>query len=204
VGDITSTEAYNSYSPITFGTTKPINPLPVELLRFDVSCQDNNRVISWTTATETNNDYFNIERSFNGISYEIIGQESGAGTTNIVSNYSFIDDSNHSGDIYYRITQVDFDGTAKTYDAQIVNCDGENQIIVVKPNPFQDMVEVLAHFDGQVRIDIYNAQAKLVYSELDNIENTKQLHLQDLKPGVYLLKITEQNGKMYNFKIVKR
>jgi hypothetical protein len=204
VGDITSTEVYNSYSPITFGTFKDTNPLPVELLRFDVSCQAENRVVSWSTATEINNDYFNIERSFNGISYEIIGQESGAGTTNIVSNYSFVDDSNHSGDIYYRITQVDFDGTAKTYDAQIVNCDGSSQIIVVKPNPFQDMVEVLAHFDNQVRIDIYNAQAKLVYSELDNIENSKQLHLQDLKPGVYLLKITEKDGKMYNFKIVKR
>lgn len=200
---ITSTKLFEHYSPITIGTLVFENPLPVELLRFDVSCQVQNRVISWSTATETNSDYFVVERSFNGINFHEIAQVQGAGNSNVVNNYSTVDDEFISGNIYYRLKQVDFDGTAKVFDIQVVNCDGENQIVLVKPNPFKEIIEIVASIDGNSRVDIFNSLGKVIHSEVSYLNGTKQIDLAHLKPGVYMLRIAEPNGKVYNFKLVK-
>lgn len=202
-GSITSLIPFDSYSPITFGTTKPVNPLPIELLHFDVNCDGNNRIVSWSTATEINNDYFVVEHSTNGIIFDEITQIQGAGNSNVVNNYFFVDDSYISENIYYRLKQIDFDGTSKTFDIQVVNCNNETQVIIVKPNPFKEIVEIIATIDGNNNIEVFNSLGKLVYQEKVYLNDVKQLNLSNLKYGMYMLRITESNGKMYNFKLIK-
>jgi hypothetical protein len=203
VGYITSTKPFTHYSPITFGTIDKTNELPVELIDFDVSCGNNNRIVSWTTASEINNDYFIVERSTNGIIYENIGKKAGSGNSNIINEYIFVDDSNISGDMYYRITQIDFDGTSKTYNAQIINCDESGENITIRPNPFNEVLEIVAHIDDICKIEIYNTLSKLIYSEVSHIRGAKKLQLGDLQNGVYMLRISTKNGKTFNYKIIK-
>jgi hypothetical protein len=84
-------------------------PLPVELIQFSALKQTDGVLLNWTTASEINNDYFDIERSINGIDFEQIGRLAGSGTTSEIRKYSFTDRETRSSS-YYRLKQVDFDG----------------------------------------------------------------------------------------------
>jgi hypothetical protein len=105
--------------------------------------------------------------------------------------------------MYYRITQIDFDGTSKTYNAQIINCDESGENITIRPNPFNEVLEIVAHIDDICKIEIYNTLSKLIYSEVSHIRGAKKLQLGDLQNGVYMLRISTKNGKTFNYKIIK-
>ncbi|MBC7411150.1 MAG: T9SS type A sorting domain-containing protein [Bacteroidia bacterium] len=86
------------------------NPLPITLKSITANCIDNNVKIEWITASETNNNYFTIEKSINAISFEPIATIAGAGNSTLDKsyNYSFSETSNTQ--IYYRLKQTDYDG----------------------------------------------------------------------------------------------
>lgn len=101
-------------------------PLPVELLSFTASCNGKNNKLQWATASELNNDFFDIERSLNGNEFTKWMQVKGSGTTNVQTNYEITDDSKNTSVAYYKLKQIDFDGKVtelKTVHA--LNCDGE-------------------------------------------------------------------------------
>ncbi|SHM07014.1 beta strand repeat-containing protein [Hymenobacter psychrotolerans] len=90
-------------------------PLPVELKAFDVTAQNYDAKLSWSTASEKNNDHFDVERSFDGRTFERITQVRGQGTTTQATAYAFTDVNvgrKQQGLVYYRLQQVDTDGTA--------------------------------------------------------------------------------------------
>jgi len=94
-----------------------IDPLPVELISFEGISTDHGNLLTWKTASEQNSDYYLIERSTTGEFNEnsVIGQKLGAGNSNQLISYNFLD-NNFQRDInYYRITQVDTDGNFKIY-----------------------------------------------------------------------------------------
>jgi len=86
--------------------------LPVDLVDFSLSAKNKNTVLlDWETATEINNDYFQIERSYNAREYTTIGKVAGAGNTSDIQTYSFLDEKPElNRPVYYRLKQVDFDG----------------------------------------------------------------------------------------------
>lgn len=86
--------------------------LPIELLRFTGAPDEYGIRLQWETATELNNDYMAVERSSDGIVFRELGRVRGAGTTNVTQRYDFLDRQPQPGDNYYRLRQVDFDGTA--------------------------------------------------------------------------------------------
>jgi hypothetical protein len=84
--------------------------LPVSLLGFDVNLQANGKVkLTWSTAMESNNKYFTVERSENGSDYVLVGTVNGAGNSSIKKDYLFIDESPLPGTSYYRLSQTDID-----------------------------------------------------------------------------------------------
>lgn len=99
-------------------------PLPIELLSNEATCSDKNVVIKWATATETNNNYFTIERSIDGINFIDIGTVAGAGNSISVLNYSFTDYNSFNGISYYRLKQTDYNGDNKSFD--IITADNCN------------------------------------------------------------------------------
>lgn len=128
-----------SFSP--YGVSSGTGPLPIELLSFDASLSQDNKVdIEWVTASELNNEYFNVERSNDGINFEPIEKVKGAGNSNKELNYSTIDNDPFDGLNYYRLMQVDFDGQHSYSDIRKVLVNKNRNIadavnMEVYPNP---------------------------------------------------------------------
>ncbi len=116
--------------------------LPVELIGFEARVNSDNQVeLDWATASELNNDYFLIERSRDGAVWEVIAQVAGNGTTSQAMHYSTIDKEPYQGRSYYRLQQVDFDGTTAYSDLVNVKIEllaGFNLF----PNPVVDKLKI--------------------------------------------------------------
>jgi len=94
--------------------------LPVSLSDFNAKVLDNSVELSWATTVETNNDYFQIERSSNGRAFEMIDRVEGANNSVTLKNYTSIDRNPNTGDNYYRIKQVDLNGAFTYSDIVLV------------------------------------------------------------------------------------
>ena len=115
-----------------------INNLPIELLTFEASINENNQIIiRWVTASEINNDYFTIERSADGVNFELVCIVNGAGNSNNVLNYETIDNNPLQGISYYRLKQTDYDGQFEYSSLVAVKNQKEtiSQEMNVYPNP---------------------------------------------------------------------
>ncbi|MER2997339.1 T9SS type A sorting domain-containing protein [Pontibacter populi] len=186
-------------------------PLPVELLYFKATKQDNAAVLEWKTASERNNSGFEVEASADGYSYQKIGfVKSAVGTSAIAQNYSFTDNRNgKNGVLYYRLRQVDEDGTFKFYGPRTVNFGTVTKTtIVAYPNPFESEVKLAidAANDGKARLTLYTAAGKIITQHEEPLAkgaSVLQLNLnQSLPRGLYLLTI-EQNGDVETLKLIK-
>ncbi len=196
---------------ITLATKENLNPLPVELLYFTAKCDNSTSLLSWQTASETNNDFYIIEKSKDMVDFFEIGRVDGAGSSNQVLNYNYTDKELFSGDNYYRLKQVDFDGRITTYDAVTVNCDRDTEsapTMIAYPNPFKDELNVIIENlqDKNFVLEIYDDLGRVVFSQDFTSENSKfytTLSLKDLRPAVYNLR-SKSEGSVINLKIVKK
>ncbi len=111
--------------------------LPIELLSFNATFDNNHVVLDWSTASEINNDYFTIERSTDGVNFEILNIVNGAGNSNDILNYETIDNNPLEGTSYYRLKQTDYDG--KFEYSSLVSVKNQKKAISqdmnVYPNP---------------------------------------------------------------------
>lgn len=111
-----SSNSDNTYTNSgTTGASITINqncngPLPIELADFNLELNGNVVTLKWTTFSELENDYFEIQRSINAKQFETIGKLDGAGTTNEITNYSYTDPTPHRGINFYRLKHTDFNG----------------------------------------------------------------------------------------------
>jgi hypothetical protein len=137
-----------------FGVAQSTAPLPVEFVSFTGVALDEKNQLSWTTASETNSQFFYIERSDDGVNFNTIGRKDGAGTTSQIHHYSFDDFSPIEGTNYYRLRQVDFNGA--TMYSNIIALDfhrGNMTVMNVKPNPTNG--EVNFDFSSPVETTIH-------------------------------------------------
>lgn len=105
-----SRSGLNSFSPFAVERAST-HPLPIQLINFDAKFNANKQVdVVWSTATETNNDYFTVERSTDGLNFELLETVKGAGTSSSLLKYAIVDYNPFSGTSYYRLKQTDFDG----------------------------------------------------------------------------------------------
>ena len=96
-------------------TIQMVTPLPVELIYFDGVGNTSFNKLIWSTASEHNSDYFQIERSIDGVEWKTIGTKTASGNSNTKIDYSFIDSFDDFVINYYRLVQVDYDGQYKIY-----------------------------------------------------------------------------------------
>ncbi|MEM6700678.1 MAG: hypothetical protein AAF599_19895, partial [Bacteroidota bacterium] len=116
--------------------------LPVELTTFRVKNQKAGIELYWETASEYENDYFLVEKSEDAIHFETIGKVQGAGTTLVPQKYIFVDDASYSElTTYYRLKQVDFDGSFE-YSSIISTKTKENANFKSYPNPIKDLLYI--------------------------------------------------------------
>lgn len=180
---------------------RPIIILPVELVSFTCSPEGNGTRLSWQTASEFNNSHFVIESSQDAIAFDSVGLVVGSGTSNVLHNYSFLDD----GRGYYRLKQVDNNGQTKM--TGIIDCRGtltdtpQNQIesVLIFPNPTSGMITV-KNVIGTV--DVVDVLGKVLFTqEINQLDNV--LSLQHVPAGTYIIKVLKPNGDYIVQKVFK-
>ncbi|HET6989848.1 MAG TPA: T9SS type A sorting domain-containing protein, partial [Bacteroidia bacterium] len=179
-----------------FGTAQSTTPLPVELLNFaGENMGDRNRLV-WTTASETNNDYFTLERSDDGVHFSEVTRVDGAGTTTQQRNYEAFDNYPNSGYNYYRLKQTDFNG-AFSYSGIVVM---ENKFVIasvenIHPNPSTGDLnfDLLSTEKGTALVEVMDITGRIVLSSSSAIEdgrNTLKVDLSSLAQGTYMLRVS--------------
>ena len=125
----------NDPTLLTFATVNGNNPLPIELRSFEAQPDGSEVKLLWSTASETNNAYFAIERISEGLTFYEIGSVQGSNNSNEVLHYSFTDPSPISGINYYRLKQVDFDGSFEYSPVISIDLTNNNSFADLYPNP---------------------------------------------------------------------
>ena len=165
------------------------NGLPIDLVAFTGECLSNQISLNWETATETNNDYFSIERSNDGINWSEIGKISGAGNSSSSRKY-FLSDINQYNEVsYYQLKQHDFSGITRTFGPiSVQTCIAANEALTIYPNPAKDAINI--NFNGNIEqvmnSEIYdlfgrNMYQSSIYQSAINVEN--------FQDGIYFLQL---------------
>jgi len=182
--------------------------LPIELLSFDARLRGKVVDLSWVTHSETNNDFFSIERSADGLRFESIGQEKGAGTSREARQYEFTDAQPMSGINYYRLKQTDFDGQYTYSHVLSIQLKTNDLHIDILQNPVQGNTLQLV-FEGHkpdiAALEIYNAAGQKAGEEMLEISSGKSFPVIDIAhftAGVYFAKIS-CGGKTVVIKFIK-
>ncbi len=191
---------------LTGGASLNCSVLPVELINFEATPIKDNVVIRWSTASETNNNFFTVERSSDGIKFEVIQILQGAGSSTIRNDYTTVDDSPYKGISYYRLKQIDFDGTISYSNIVPVKIDANNVFYIV-PNPATEKAELIfgSSDNSQMQLKIFNMHGNQVaFENIDPVQglNHHTLNLENLDKGIYYL-ILENKFTSLKTRLVK-
>ncbi|MBK6834346.1 MAG: T9SS type A sorting domain-containing protein [Bacteroidetes bacterium] len=215
---ITSTVAFTSFSPITFGSIVSYgsNPLPVELISFTAVPLNNKEVVlDWKTATEINNNYFLIEKSSNAVDYEVVTSVASKainGNSSTILNYDAIDSSPYSGTSYYRLKQIDFNGDYKYSDVVAVNLNENAELVFdVYPNPTDGNsfnISFATEYDKDYFIEVYDLQGKQlllqkVIADKAGVSTFEIIPANQFSSGMYFVKLNSNGKSNYKKIIVK-
>jgi len=192
VADVGAIEyAVNS---LTFATPLPLGAgtLPVRFTRFSADCLPNRSInVSWSTSEETNNSYFDIEKSTNGVDWKSVGRVNAGGNSATSRNYQFNDPQ--GGTAEYRLKQVDIDGKVTYSNIARTSCDSRNVYVSLFPVPARDFVNLVIGADRTIKtsIQVFDNNGKLVVNmpvTLNNGQNNFRIDVQHLTAGEYYIK----------------
>ena len=166
--------------------------VPVELSSFNALTKGNDVILNWQTATEINNQGFEIERNNNG-EFQKVGFVPGHGTTTEIRNYSFTDENLTPGEYSYRLKQMDYDGTTEYSDIVEVDVNQpiEYNLSQNYPNPFNPSTTISYTIptDGLVTLKVYDVLGKEVATLVNEMQTAGKLNItfdaSDLSSGVY-------------------
>ncbi len=175
---------------------KPSGVLPLTLLSFTATAQQNKAVLlSWTTANETNNNFFTIEKSRDGNSFTIAGTIAAKADGSTQNNYTFTDNIPFTGTSYYRLKQTDKDGKF-TYSKVVPVNIAALAAMLIKPNPSHNgrFSIDLGVERNNIRITATDNNGRTVYSK--QLSSAQQLNIDLNKAkGIYFLQVEYDGGK---------
>lgn len=125
-------------------------PTPVKLTSFTGQLKNQAISLTWQTSLELNNSHFDLERSADGVNFETIGRIEGNGTTTATQNYNLVDAMPLLGYNYYRLNQVDYDGTSEYSSIIAVNYEVKDEVLQVFPSPARDVLQVVTNPDSDL------------------------------------------------------
>ena len=186
---------------------QPQFPLPVELVKFTATRQTGGGVrLTWATASEKNNDRFEVQRSLDGQTFTSVLSVAGQGTTSQAHEYSALDTAAPTSQLYYRLRQVDLDGKASYSPvASVAPVTGTNAPIelTVYPNPVQDHLTVVLSRTDAAQIAIRDLTGRMVMPLAPLAANGEVNLPSSLAPGTYLLEVHQGSEKAVR-RIIKK
>lgn len=189
--------------PVIATTGTGCETSPVRLVEFKGIRESNVTSLSWITASEENSSYFEVQRSTNGTDFIGIGKVAAAGESSSILYYTFEDSYPVNGLFYYRLKQVDFDGSHELSKIVSVSNEDETRLSLV-PNPFQksSQLAVASPYSSSYSVFVIDLSGMVVESAVDlGIEEKVEIGA-SLSSGMYLLKVVV-NEKTYHLKMVK-
>lgn len=183
------------------------------IINFTASSVPQGVKISWSTSAETNNDYFTLEHSNDGVNFEALDNVDGSGNTQQAVQYTYLDEVPSAGVNYYRLCQTCFDGSSKTFEPISIKL-GKNSsslsVVNVYPNPFNGDFLLTYHSDAKTltTLEILNAQGKRYYSEA--LKSDSGVNVYDfnskvqLPHGIYFVSLSQGNTRTEAIRIVKK
>jgi|GEM_PF-2644759 len=188
----TTTYHYEIFTYLNPWSSKAQSPnlnivsLPVDLISFDGKLKSDLVSLDWSTASEQNNLHFDIYKSLNGSDFHPIGREEGGGNSQTIIAYNFID-SDVKALQYYKLKQVDFDGSFKYSDVIAVRSAESNFDYVI-----QTSEEVILNTEHIARVVVINQQGQILMDK--EISSETILQKSDYKPGIYIISVYHQYG----------
>ncbi len=179
---------------------------PVELISFEAAPEYQDVLLSWTTASEINNDRFEIERSLDGVAFSKVGSIDGVGTTTATQQYNYRDQQALDLDanvLYYRLRQIDLDGSFHLTNVVAVSTLRDELVgLSAYPVPFQEEVNVrmVLKEDSPIRVQLLDIQGKVLSEErLQGRKgvNPYSLPAGDLSSGVYMIRVVTAQSSTF-------
>jgi len=185
------------------------DPLPVELLSFTGKKEKETVDLTWETASELNNDYFILERSSDGRNFSELVTIQGLGTSEAANTYRFSDAKPFAGINYYRLIQVDNDGTKENAGGIVAVEFSTERNMTLFPNPMSGDLLYLNYASltsGALNIEVFDLTGKSVHALNKDVlkgENTIELSFENLNSGLYYIQTTH-NGEIRMERFVKK
>jgi len=197
-GTVITSAPVTSFSPFTLADLSGVNPLPIELVDFTATNNQDAVDLYWQTASEINNDYFTIERSADGENFNEILTQQGAGNYSGLLSYYDVDRSPLSGVSFYRLKQTDFDGEYSYSGVIKVNRESTDVNFSAYPNPVNDIITIRTDLT-EFTLLIYSADGRLI----NKIENQSKVDLSSYSNGIYNFVISSKGVLINTIKVVK-
>jgi hypothetical protein len=211
--DICNTTVWNAgQGPLTGTSCLPPSPtcnafvLPVSLIYFNAHFQDKNVIVDWRTATEKDNDFFTVERSIDGINFQSLANIDGAGNSNSIISYSYIDHTPYPKVSYYRLKQTDYNG-AFSYSNTVAVRNGSNSSFLIYPNPASNyfVIEINGKFeDTNGELIIADSKGSRLCLKKIDFERQNLFYSSEfakLSPGMYVVTLIT-NDQIFKQKLV--
>lgn len=174
--------------------------LPVTYTYFNAKKVNNDAVLTWETAKETNSEYFEIQTSTNGKSFTTLGRLKAAGNSSTPKSYTYVDKNITTGDHFYRLKQIDIDGKAEYSSVRLVenNVTNNGKGLLVAPNPASDNIRIHVGQSKEVRtLNIYTVDGRKVYAKnLTITEHETSVSTAGLQAGTYIAELRGTNGNV--------
>jgi hypothetical protein len=193
---VTATSRSFSFATTVLGrltvSSAPVAPLPVELTRFTAQAQGSDALLRWATASEKSNAYFEVEASTDGSTFQRIGRVSGHGTSAQPHEYQLLDPAiarYAASTVYYRLRQVDLDGTASFSPVRVVAVASAPAVLALFPNPTKGASTLTGAQPGAV-VTVYDAIGRQVLTVRADATGSAVLLLpQERATGVYMVRV---------------
>jgi hypothetical protein len=181
-------------------TLATLTAVPVALTSFNVRNNNCIAMLNWTTATEQNSKYFEVQLSTDGINFNTVGFVPSNRNSNIERQYNFSSNLINQNN-YFRLNMVDIDGSSKFGPIVMVTTTCSNRVITMYPNPSRSTVTVRG-LTGDNRLLLLDNLGQVIKS-IKTSNYSETLNISNLPSGAYLLQILSNNKVTDNIKVVK-
>lgn len=173
--------------------------VPVKLLYQKGQAYVNRVALNWATASELNNEKFVIERSFDFENWVTVANVKGSGTSSIINNYSYTDNIVARKNVYYRITQFDFDGQSERFEPFAIS-KYQMEDIVLFTTGKSNQISIDLPVEGNYNFYITNISGVKVFEESITSTHSK-IEMPKINPGTYFVRIEDPHGFSFSKKI---